>query len=94
MTTSVELRSRFGRRVCIILEHANLKSTDLAARTGMPVARIERILSGRLARLTLRDMTLIAASLGMTTDLLLAPGDPTIPVVPLEIIEESGPGDA
>jgi transcriptional regulator with XRE-family HTH domain len=81
-------RSRFGERAKALLVEKGLSTEELAARSQMAVVRIEHILAGSLARLTLRDMTVIAGILGKPLECLLVPTSAPARVVPPEIIEE------
>lgn len=76
MANSVELRTRFGDRVQALLDKKGLSSVELAARSSLPISRIERILHGRLKSITLRDITIIAAVLETPADALLVPKVP------------------
>lgn len=87
MTNSGILRARFGERVKTLLRDAGLTSADLAARSDLPVSRIERILHGRLIPLTLRDMSIIAGVLGTPLWGLLAPSDVATAVIAIQIIK-------
>lgn len=83
------LRSRFADRVRALLGEAGLSSKELAARCKLPLKRIDSILEGRLIRITMRDMTVIAGVLGTPLYCLLVPVEP-VAVVPFEIVEERG----
>lgn len=87
MTNSGILRARFGERVKTLLRDAGLTSADLAARSNLPVSRIERILRGGLIPLTLRDMSIIAGVLGTPLWSLLAPSDVAAAVIAIQIIK-------
>jgi transcriptional regulator with XRE-family HTH domain len=91
---SAKLRSRFADRVRALLGKKGLSDKKLAERSALPPSRIDRILAGRLVPLTFRDMTLIAAVLGVPVYALLLPTSPAVEVVSLEVVEERGPGDA
>ena len=90
MRKGVVLRSRFGDRVRALLGEEGLTIAELAERAALPVGRVERILSGRFLRLTLSDMSTIAAVVGAPLFTLLAPVDATVDVVPLKVVEERG----
>lgn len=75
MAASVVLRSRLADRIKALLGEKGLSSAELAERSALPPSRIDRILDGRLARITLHDITVIAAVLGVPVySLLLPPG--------------------
>ena len=90
---SAVLRSRFGERAAALLAETELSIADLAARCAFPVRRVENILRGSYIRLTLWDMSVIAGVLGTPLFNLLVPIDPTVAVVPLEVVKERGPRD-
>lgn len=83
MGKSAILRSRFGDRATMLASKQGLTSGHLAARTSLPVARIESILRGTLVPITLDDMTVIADVLGTTLFRLLAPAGSAVSVVAL-----------
>lgn len=91
---SVVLRSRFGDRVRVLLGETGLPIGELAARAALPVERVEQILRGSFAGLTLNDMSIIAGVLGTSLFSLLVPVEPAVSVVPVEVIEECGSGHA
>lgn len=67
------LVSRIESRRC--LARRGLSNAELAKLSALPPSRIDRILDGRLARITLHDITVIAAVLGVPVySLLLPPG--------------------
>ena len=90
MRSSSALRSRFGYRVEASLAETGLTVDDLALRSGLPAARVERILGGTLVRLTLRDMTAIAGVVGTPLFKLLAPVGALVPAVSVEEVEQRG----
>ena len=92
--TSVVLRARFGARVKAALKDKGISAGDLAARAKLSVRRVDSILRGTLARLTLKDMDLIAGALGTPLFTLLAPDDVAIAATALKKVEESGASDA
>lgn len=94
MGKSAILRSRFGDRATMLLNERGLTAGDLAARTTLPVARIESILRGSLVPITLDDMTVIADVLGTSLFGLLAPAEPAVSGVTLQIVKERGPRHA
>jgi predicted transcriptional regulator len=55
------LRSRFGARVTTLLVEIKMTSEELSTRSALSTGRIEKILTGRLVRITLRNMTTIAS---------------------------------
>jgi transcriptional regulator with XRE-family HTH domain len=91
---SVEVRSRFGARVRALLEEKGIASEELAKWCSLSPSRLYRILHGRLIPITFRDMTIIAAVLGTPLSALLVSADPSVEVVPLEVIEKRGSSDA
>lgn len=94
VTDDAELRSRFANRVRASLNEIGLSKGGLAERSALPPGRVERILAGSLVPLTFRDMTVIAAVLAKPVYALLLPTNSTADVVPLEVVEKRGPGDA
>jgi len=82
------LRRRFGDRARSALNELGLSILDLATRSALPASRVEQILHGRLARITLRDMALIASALGTPLFSLMGPIDASAVVAEaLEVIE-------
>jgi transcriptional regulator with XRE-family HTH domain len=77
-----------------LLGERGLSKEDLAERSALPSSRVDRILAGRLVPLTFRDMTVIAAVLGLPVHALLLPTGSAVEVVSLEVVEERGAGDA
>lgn len=94
MAVGIELRSRFADRVNTLLNVKGLSKENLAERSALPASRVDRILTGSLVPITFRDMTVIAAVLGVPVHALLLPASPAVEVVSLEVVEERGPGDA
>ncbi|MGY2737050.1 DNA-binding Xre family transcriptional regulator [Sphingomonas sp. UYP23] len=94
MTVQLELRSRFADRVNALLGDKGLSNKELAERSALPADRVDRILDGRLVGITFRDITVIAAVLETPVYSLLVAANPTVEVVPLEIVEERASGDA
>jgi predicted transcriptional regulator len=70
----VVLRSRSGDRVKVLLNETGISTEELAERSAIPAKRIQNMLNGSFIRITLRDMSIIAAP---STPLynLLAPTD-------------------
>ena len=88
MAESGVLRSRFAARVRALLGEAGLSGEELAARSELPAKRIEKILAGRLLRITLTDMAMIAGVLGTPLYDLLAPVETQASLAALEIVEK------
>lgn len=87
MEQATKLRQQFGERAQIALAGLEITAHELASRSAMPLRRIEHILLGRWLRLTLRDMTIIAAVLGTPLTDLLGPLDTAVVVEALEIVD-------
>ncbi len=81
------LRHRFGSRAAKAVTDLGLTPLDLATKCSLPVSRIENILKGQLARVTLRDMALIANVLGTPLANLLIPTEAAIALEAFEIAE-------
>lgn len=94
MGKSAILRSRFADRATRLLATRGLALDELAARAGLPVARVSSILRGTLVAMTLADMSLIAGVLGAPLFGLLAPVELAVPVVSIEEVEKRGPRHA
>ncbi|WP_457355342.1 helix-turn-helix domain-containing protein [Sphingomonas sp. UYP23] len=77
-----------------MLGDKGLSNKELAERSALPADRVDRILDGRLVGITFRDITVIAAVLETPVYSLLVAANPTVEVVPLEIVEERASGDA
>ena len=73
MDEAAILRSRFGSRVKARLESKGLEAGDLAALSKRPIRRIEKILDGNHAGLTIREMEVVASVLDTSLYDLLAP---------------------
>jgi len=87
VTDGTALRHRFGNRVAKTLADLGLTPSDLAAKCSLPVGRVENILKGQLARITLRDMALIASVLGTPLANLMIPIEAAIAFEAFEIAE-------
>ena len=87
MTDEATLRQRFGERARNALARLELTTLDLATRCALPASRVEHILDGRLTRVTLRDMALIASVLGTPLFSLMGPGDTAFTIEAFEIAE-------
>lgn len=78
MVEALILRLRFGRRVKDLLQQKGLDAGHLADLSELPIARIDRILKGNYARMTMKDMEIIARVLETALYSLLAPPDAQI----------------
>lgn len=88
MNDGVTVRQRFGERARGALSELGLTYLDLAVRCALPAKRVEHILHGRLAKITLRDMALIASVLGTPLFSLMGPIEAaTIVAEAFEIVE-------
>ncbi len=76
------------------LHEKGMSAGGLAEQAQLSPGRVETILRGKLVRLTLMDMSLIADALGRPLVKLLAPDDLSIATAALKKIEESGASDA
>lgn len=76
VSKELNLRSHFGNRVGEKLREVGLSPADLANLSKLPTKRLERIIEGSYKRLTMRDMDIIAQTLGTPLHELLAPPDP------------------
>lgn len=94
MAKGVVLRSRFGDRVKVLLTETGISTEELAERSAIPAKRIQNMLNGSFIRITLRDMSIIAAALNTPLYNLLAPTDAPLPVVSFEVVEKRGSRDS
>lgn len=78
MIEGAVLRSRFGSRVRILLARTGRTSADLAALSKLRVGRVEKILDGKYARLTVMDMDIIAGALATPLYSLLVPQETSV----------------
>lgn len=88
MAQSLVLRTLFGARVGALLIDLELESEALARLVDLPVTRIDKILTGRLVRITLDDMSRIACAFGVPLHDLLCPTPPAASIVAGQEIEE------
>lgn len=73
MNKCAVLRFRFGGRARILLERSARSTNDLATLSKLPAARVAKILDGSYARITIKEMDLIARALETPLYRLLAP---------------------
>lgn len=73
------MRVRFGNRARTLLIDTGITVAELAARSELPIKRIERVLEGKHKRITIREMDSIAGVLGTPLYNLLAPSGQSTP---------------
>lgn len=91
---SLQWRSRVADQIRSLLRAKGLSAQDLTERVRLPAKQVEAILDARVVSVRARDLDLIAAVLGTAAFALFLPVDAPIEIVPFEVVEKGGSGDA